>query len=176
MEKLSGAAAAPTQEVWDMNLLIVSAVAVGITSVLWWLYFFKVKDQLEHAIAHVKGGLQSGMARDVFSLLHFPMICGLIIYAFAIEEAMLHPLGPMTMQGRLALASGTILYTLSIVLCYWRATGKVMIWRIVFTLVMAGVVVWCKETDVFYTLLICFTGLLILCVLEEKIEKERSTT
>ena len=87
---------------------------------------------------------------------------------------MLQPSGPMAVQGRLALASGTILYTLSIVLCYWRATGIIMWWRIVFTLAMAGVVIGCRETDVFYTLLICFTGLLMLCVLEEKID--RSTT
>ena len=48
-----------------------------------------------------------------------------------------------------------------------------MWWRIVFTLAMAGVVVWCKETDVFYTLLICFTGLLMLCLLEEKIQNDK---
>ncbi len=175
-ETLIVAAAATSEEVWETNLLSVSAVAVGITSVLWWLYFFRVKDQLEHAISHVKGGVQSAMGRDVFSLLHFPMICGLIIYAYAIEEAMLQPSGPMSLQGRLALASGTILYSLSIVLCYWRATRKVMWWRIVFTLGMAGVVISCSEMDVFYTLLICFTGLLMLCVLEEKIDGSTTLT
>ncbi len=172
-ETLIVAAAAASEEVWEINLLSVSAVAVGITSVLWWLYFFRIKDRLEHAMAHVKGGVQSSLGRDVFSLLHFPMICGLIIYAYAIEEAMLQPTGPMTVQGRMALATGTILYSLSIVLCYWRAIGKIMWWRIVFTLAMAGVVVWCKETDVFYTLLICFTGLLMLCLLEEKIQNDK---
>jgi low temperature requirement protein LtrA len=170
-ETLIVAAAAASEEVWELNLLSVSAVAVGITSVLWWLYFFKVKDKLEHALAHVKGGVQSAMGRDVFSLLHFPMICGLIIYAYAIEEAMLQPSGPMAVQGRLALAAGTLLYTLSIVLCYWRAMGMILWWRIIFSIGMACVVVALKETDVLYTLLICFSGLLMLCILEEKIER-----
>jgi len=173
-ETLIVAAAAAAEEVWETNLLLVSAVAVGITSVLWWLYFFRIKDQLEHALAHVKGGIQSAMGRDVFSLLHFPMICGLIIYAYAIEEAMLQPSGPMAVQGRLALAAGTLLYSFSIVLCYWRATRKIMWWRIIFSISMAGVVIVCKETDVLYTLLICFSGLLLLCILEEKIERTKA--
>lgn len=172
-ETLIVAAAAAAEEVWDVNLLSVSAVAVGITSVLWWLYFFRIKEQLEHAIAHPRGGVQSALARDVFSLLHFPLICGLIIYAFAIEEAMLHPSGPMSVQGRLALAAGTVVYTLSIVFSYWRATGMVMWWRIVFTLGMAGFLISLRTIDVFYTLLICFASLLLLCALEEKMEKDK---
>jgi hypothetical protein len=31
------------------------------------------------------------MARDAYSLLHFPMLCGLIIYGYAIHQCMAHP-------------------------------------------------------------------------------------
>ena len=126
-ETLIVAASGASEEPWAFDLILVSALSVGITSCLWWLYFFRIKDHLEHAIAHRTGANQSTMARDVFSLFHFPMICGLIIYAYAIEEAMLNPSAPLSVEGRVALATGIFLYSISLVIAYWRATGKVML-------------------------------------------------
>jgi low temperature requirement protein LtrA len=151
---------------------MVSSLAVGITAALWWLYFYRLKDRLEHAMASSIGAAQSTMARDMFSLFHFPMICGLIIYAYAIEEAMMHPADIFPIQGRLALASGISLYSLSIVLAYWRATNSLLYLRIVFTILIAGISLAYPGTGVLLTLSICFAGLLVLCILEETREKE----
>jgi low temperature requirement protein LtrA len=128
-ETLIVAASGASEEPWAFDLILVSALSVGITSCLWWLYFFRIKDHLEHAIAHRNGANQSTMARDVFSLFHFPMICGLIIYAYAIEEAMLYPSAPLSVEGRVALATGIFLYSISLVIAYWRATGKILMLR-----------------------------------------------
>jgi low temperature requirement protein LtrA len=146
--------------------MLVSALAIGITSCLWWLYFFRVKEQLEHAMAHRKGASQSAMARDTFSLFHFPMICGLIIYAYAIEEAMLHAGEPLTIEGKTALATGIFLYNISIIIAYGRATGK-MLWRrtglIIF---VSGSACVLPGTNGIWTLAICLVGLVSICILE----------
>lgn len=171
-ETLIVAASAAAKEPWSGDLILVSSVAIGITSCLWWLYFFRIKDHLEHAMAHRTGSSQSSMARDVFSLFHFPMICGLIIYAYAIEEAMLYPSQPMSPAGRIALATGIFLYSIGLVIAYWRATGKVLILRAGLTIIVTAICFITSASDVFWTLTICFSGLVLLCLVELKTEKE----
>jgi low temperature requirement protein LtrA len=90
-ETLIIAASAATEEFSDTYLLIVSSLCVAITCCLWWLYFFRAKENLQLAMETKTGSEQSKFGRDVYSLLHFPIICGLIIYAYAIAEAMAHP-------------------------------------------------------------------------------------
>jgi low temperature requirement protein LtrA len=171
-ETLIVAASAASEEPWALDLILVSALSVGITSSLWWLYFYRIKDHLEHAIAHHTGSNQSTMARDVFSLFHFPMICGLIIYAYAIEEAMLNPSSPMSVEGRVALATGIFLYSISLVIAYWRATGKVLLLRSGMTILLSGICLGYASPGVLWTLLICFSGLILLAVIEMEKEKE----
>ncbi|HEY3385799.1 MAG TPA: low temperature requirement protein A [Saprospiraceae bacterium] len=171
-ETLIVAASGATKEAWDGHLMLVAALSVGITSCLWWLYFYRIKDRLEHAMARRHGIDQSSMARDVFSLFHFPMVCGLIIYAYAIEQAMLHPKDPLTLEGRIALSVGVGLYAISIVIAYWRAVGKIL-WTRVGLAIVFGVIVFGRSgIDVSRTLMLCLGGLLLLCALENKEEKE----
>ncbi len=171
-ETLIVAASAASEEPWALDLILVSALSVGITSCLWWLYFYRTKDHLEHAMAHRTGAHQSTMARDVFSLFHFPMICGLIIYAYAIEEAMLNPSAPLAVEGRVALATGIFLFSISLVVAYWRATGKVLLFRTGFTILVAGICLGYPSPGVLWTLLICFGGLILLALIEMRREKE----
>ena len=171
-ETLIVAASAVAEESWNSHLLIIAMLAVGITACLWWLYFVRIKGQLEHAMNQQEGAAQSSMGRDVFSLLHFPMLCGLVIYAYAIEEAMVHPDSAMTVQARLALAIGIIMYSISIIIAFWRATGKILFLRAGLTIVIAGVCFTYSGITVFGTLGIAFTGLFLLCSLEEKKETE----
>ena len=173
-ETLIVAASAVAEESWNGQLLIISMLAVGITACLWWLYFVGIKAKLEHAMHQQTGAAQSSMGRDVFSLLHFPMLCGLVIYAYAIEEAMVHPDSAMTLQARLALAIGIILYSISIIIAFWRATGKILFLRAGLTMVIAGVCFAYSSITVFGTLGLAFAGLFLLCLLEEKKETEIS--
>ncbi len=129
-ETLIVAASAVTEEYWDGYLLLVSLLSVGITCCLWWIYFFRVKDKLERAIADRKGAHRSTVARDTFSLLHFPLLCGLIIYAFAIEEAMLHPDEVMSEAARIALSLGIFIFSTGIVLTM-ESNRKDSIWKVV---------------------------------------------
>lgn len=165
-ETLIVAAGGASAESWDGRLMIVAFLAVGITTVFWWMYFYKIKDQLEHHMATAQGSRQSTMGRDVFSLFHYPMICGLIIYAYAIGEAMLHPYEHLSAAGRLALAIGVILYIWSIALAYWRSTGRWMWFRTFFTLLIAGLIIGISDVQALWTLAIALTGLLLLCLLE----------
>jgi len=166
-ETLIVAASAVTEEYWDGYLLLVSLLSVGITSCLWWIYFFRAKDKLEHAVAEKTGSNRSTLARDVFSLMHFPLLCGLIIYAFAIEEAMLHPDEVMSFAARIALALGIFIFSTGIVLTIWRATGKILYGRLFLTCIISVAIVSIIGLHTMWTMGIALIGLISMCVMEE---------
>lgn len=166
-ETLIVAASAVTEEFWNGYLLIVSLLSVGITCCLWWIYFYRNKEVLEHAMASKSGEERSTTGRDVFSLLHFPLLCGLIIYAFAIEESMLHPDEVMSFPARMALAIGIFIFSFGLVIATWRGTGSFFYLRAFSTLVISGFILMLTGFSTIWTLSIAFAGLVLMCILEE---------
>jgi low temperature requirement protein LtrA len=166
-ETLIISASAATEEFSNIYLLAVSCLSVGITCCLWWIYFFRAKEKLENAMESKSGSARSTLGRDVYSLFHFPLMCGLIIYAFAIEEAMSHPNQEMTFAARLALSAGIFIYSTGLVVTHWRATGKILYVRFIITAVIAGCIYIISGVATYWTLSIALTGLILLCVQEE---------
>ncbi|MEM7132862.1 MAG: low temperature requirement protein A [Chloroflexota bacterium] len=108
-------------EAWTGPLLAVAMLAVGLTCALWWSYFHQAKPALDHALGAEEGLAQGKMATVVFSFLHFPMLLGVISFAYAIEEAIAHPSDPLSSTTLLAFALGLALFVGGMVLCQWRA-------------------------------------------------------
>lgn len=106
-----------------------AVLAVAVTCGLWWTYFRGVRLTFEHALASREGHARSCMARDVFSVLHFPMLCGVIAMAAATEEALAHPDQALTVGGRVFLAAGAVLFVCGTAAATWRATGRMRPWR-----------------------------------------------
>jgi low temperature requirement protein LtrA len=100
------------------------------------------------------------------------MLCGLIIYAFAIEESMTHPDEALSVHARMALAISIFLFSFSLILAIWRATGKVLYSRLMSTLLISGLCFAISGIDVLWTLAIAFVGLLMMCITESKITEE----
>ena len=105
-ETLIVAAGTVTDAVWTNDLLVLAVLAVAITCGLWWSYFPRAKPVLDQALESRRGAEQAMMARDVFSLIHFPMMCGVIAYAASVEVAVAHPDQPLPLAARVALAVG----------------------------------------------------------------------
>ena len=166
-ETLIVAGAGVAGESWTGNLVATALLAVGITCGLWWSYFPRSKPILEHALASVQGSAQASLARDMFSLLHFPMICGIIAYAFAVEEIVAHPGDPLPFEGRLALALGVTLFVGGMMVAIWRATGRLLMIRVVLTLVTAVAVLLISGVSPLLSLLITFLGIVLIVILEE---------
>jgi low temperature requirement protein LtrA len=99
--------------------------------------------------------------------MHFPLMCGLIIYAYAIEEAMTHPNQEMTLAARIALSLGIFIYSMGIGLTHFRATGQILFSRLIFTIIIAGSIYFINGIATFWTLAIALVGLIILCFIEE---------
>ncbi len=166
-ETLIIAAGAVTEDYTKDYLLTVSILSIGITCGLWWIYFFRAKDRLEHAMAGLRGAARSEMARDAYSLLHFPIMCGLLIYAYAIQEAMAHPDEVMAHGTRLALALGIFIFSMGIAVTHWRGTRMILYGRFIITALLALVVYALSGWETYWVMSAALTGLLVLCVWEE---------
>jgi low temperature requirement protein LtrA len=104
-------------------------LAVAITCALWWSYFRDAQPAFEHALTEREGSARSRMARDVFSVMHFPMLYGVIAMAATTEQALAHPDRPLAVSLRLALGMGGVLFVCGTAASLWRATGRIRMSR-----------------------------------------------
>jgi low temperature requirement protein LtrA len=117
------------------------ALAVAVACGLWWSYFRHARPAFEHELAAREGSARSRLARDVFSVMHFPMLCGVIAMAAATEAALAHPEQPLAIELRIALGGGALLFICGSAAAIWRATGRPPVWRAVLALAAAIAVV-----------------------------------
>jgi low temperature requirement protein LtrA len=121
--------------------IVTGALAVAVTSGLWWSYFSHARHAFEHALTRRDGNARSSMARDVFSVMHFPMLCGVIAMAAGTEVALAHPEATLEVGVRVALGAGAVLFVGGTAAAIWRATGRMLAWRLVIAPAAAAAVV-----------------------------------
>ena len=119
---LVGAPRSPT-------VVITGVLAVAVTCALWWSYFREAQPAFEHALAAREGSARSRMARDVFSVMHFPMLYGVIAMAAATEQALAHPDQPLAMSFRLAFGMGGVFFVCGTAAALRRTTGRLAVSR-----------------------------------------------
>jgi low temperature requirement protein LtrA len=139
--------------------------AVAVTCGLWWSYFRRVPVEFEHALKSREGSARSCLARDVFSVMHFPMLCGVIALAAATEEALAHPDELLTVSVRVAFGAGAMLFVCGTGLAIWRATGRMPVWRGILAPVGAAIVLGTGTTA-----WVAMTTLLVMLVAVSVIE------
>lgn len=148
------------------DLVLAAGLAVVVVSLLWWTYFGWLKEALEHHFAEVVPARVGVIARDAFSLGHFPLICGVIGVAVAVEEIALHPGEPQPGEVIAALVVGTGLFVGSSALSYWRLCGALLVPRLVVLAVTLALTVAVAGAHPAVPLAVVAAGLLVICVLE----------
>jgi low temperature requirement protein LtrA len=139
-ESLIVAAAGLAEAAFAGPLVAVALLGVLVSCALWWTYFPIVKPELERALHGTPAATAGAMARDTFSLSHFPMLCGIVAYAVALEDAIAHPADPLLPAARLALAAGLLLFLGGTAFAMWRATCGRPVLRVAIAVVTAAAV------------------------------------
>ena len=170
-EGLIVAASTVTGARWTYTLLLVAILAVVITCGLWWSYFPRAKPLLDNALESSRGAQQARLARDAYSLMHFVMLLGVIAYAYAVESALAHPGQALSLDGRIALAAGLLLFVGGMAVAIWRATGKVLVARIVVITGTAVMILAVPGVSGSRTLAIALAGVLLIAVLEQQSQR-----
>jgi low temperature requirement protein LtrA len=116
----------------DLTSGLVTAVgaAIVVACLLWWTYFGWLKDDLEHQFAAADPTRLGTLARDAFSLAHFPLIGGIVGFAVAVEETVAHPDEPMAAAVLVALGIGVALFVASSALSLRRLGGPLLVIRL----------------------------------------------
>ncbi|PWR06666.1 hypothetical protein DKT69_36425 [Micromonospora sicca] len=109
------------------SVIIGSVLGIVVVAVLWWTYFDLAKPAAEQALQRLSGGARSLLGRDAYTMLHLPMIGGLILLALglkhalsATEERTVHQWDP---GSALALYGGVALYLLGLLAFERRGTN-----------------------------------------------------
>ena len=150
------------------HLAGVGALAVAATCALWWSYFACAKPALDRALAAAAGADRSKLGRDVFSLLHFVIILGVIGFAAAVEEIVTHPADPLAFEGRLALALGLALFTGGMAAALWRGTGQLPLVRALLAVATAVGLVAASGVSPALSLAIALAGVSLLAGWEHR--------
>ena len=95
------------------------------------------------------------------------MILGIIAFAVAVEQAVLHPTDALSVEIRLALAAGVALFTGGMALSLWRATSKLPVSRLLLGLATALGALAAGTTPVL-ALSISFVGVTMIAVAEHQ--------
>ena len=133
---IAGAAVANVER--SVALEAVAAAAILVASLLWWTYFGWLKEALEDAYARVPPERNGDVARDAFSLAHFPLIAGIVGFAVALEGIGAHPDEPMSTAVLASLGVGVALFVGSSALSLRLAGGPLLLPRLGILALMIG--------------------------------------
>ena len=167
-ESLIVAAAGASSGLWRGELVAVAVLAVAVTCALWWSYFTRAKPALDQALESRSGSAQSSMGRDVFSLLHFPILGGIVAYAAVVEEMMIHPDEPPSFMIRLTLAIGVVFFLGGTAVAVWRATGRILIWRLALSAATAAAILLLTGSHALLILSVLFVGVAAAAFVEQR--------
>jgi len=124
----------------EATLAVFWRLAIGLVgvAVMWWAYFDKMQVIWERRLDEADVASTGRVARDLYTLSHYPMITGIVFFAVALEEAFLHPIDPLTGFTRWMLAISVALYFLSQAAATYRAWGAVQYERAIGVCVIAA--------------------------------------
>jgi low temperature requirement protein LtrA len=99
----------------DLGAEVIAGALLGvlISAALWWAYFDVVALVAERRMRTAAPEVQTRMARDSYTLLHLPMVAGIVLLALGIKKTLGHVDEPLADVPALALCGGVALYLLA---------------------------------------------------------------
>jgi low temperature requirement protein LtrA len=149
---------------WPAQQVVAAVLAVAVAGTMWWSYFARSKQELDHALEAVEGRERSMLARDAYSVIHFPMLLGIIAFATTVEHALAHPADPLGAAGRALLASSVLLFAGGMALALKRAGRPIPFARRWLPLLTAAAVFAWTDAPALLSLTILLVGMTLLTI------------
>jgi len=106
---------------------------------IWWLYFGRFAGRAEDSLRATHGATRTAMARDLYTMGHYPIVFGIVLYAVVAEEVVSHPGDPLPSSGQWIFALAVALVVFGLLGAVKRADGPLLWERGVAALVVIGV-------------------------------------
>ncbi len=108
-------------EIVDGGVIVAAVLGVALAAALWWLYFDVIVWLGEKKLSQATPGReQNELARDSYSIIHFPLVAGIVLTAFGLKKTLEHVGDPLDSVPAAALVGGVALYLLGHVAFRWR--------------------------------------------------------
>ena len=124
-ESIVALGAAASGQPLDFALVAGVTIGVGIAASLWWTYFDVTAVAAEHRLASVDPAARGRLARDAYSVIHLPMIAGVVLLALGLKKSLGHADHHLELIPALALVGGPALYLLGLVMFRYRNIGTI---------------------------------------------------
>jgi low temperature requirement protein LtrA len=141
-------------------VLVAVVLGIALAAALWWAYFDLVRLTAEHRLSEARGEERAKLARDAYSLLHLPMVAGIIFAALGIKQTLAHVGDPLGTIPAVALCGGVALYLLGHNAFRLREEGSVSVPRLVVAVVCLALIVVGVSVSSILTLAVL---VLVLC-------------
>ena len=135
------------------GVYVAAVLGIGLASAVWWIYFDVVALVTERRLALATAGRQRNvLARDSYSYLHYPMVAGIILAAFGLEETLAHVDDPLESVPAFGLLGGIAIYLLAHVALRLRNAHTLNRQRLVLALVLVALWPLAREITALATL------------------------
>jgi len=148
-------------------VIVASILGVALAAAIWWVYFDVVAPLTERRLtAAPPGRQQNALARDAYSYLHLPMVAGIILVAYGLEQTLHHVSDPLEAAPAFALLGGVALYLLAQVALRLRTAGSLNRHRLVLALALLALAPVATEVDALPALAAVTVALWLMIALE----------
>jgi low temperature requirement protein LtrA len=101
--------------------ILAAVLGMLLAAAMWWAYFDHVSiSAVQRLEAAPAGRERNELARDGYSILHFPLVAGIVLAAFGLHETLAHIHRHLDSVPAFGLAGGLSLYLLGHVAFRWR--------------------------------------------------------
>ena len=104
------------------EVIVAAVLGVLIAAAFWLAYFDFFSTGVERLLMDRRGEQRVALARDAYTYLHFPMVAGIVLFAYGMRMTLAHVDAEMRVIPALALCGGSALYLLAYVALRWRVS------------------------------------------------------
>ena len=151
----------------DAGIVAAAVIGTVVAAALWWLYFDVVALVAERRLSRAAPGReQNCIARDSYSILHFPMVAGIVLVALGMKKTLEHVEDPLKLVPAVALLGGAAVYLVAHAAFRWRNIHRISVQRLVTAAVLVALLPLAVELPSLATLGILAAALSALVAYE----------
>ncbi len=148
--------------------VVIGLLALILTCLLWWSYFAWIKEHLEEQLMKLSGSAQVILAKDVFSLMHIPLVFGIIGIAIGYEKMLEHTDKALTLPVAIALTGGYFLFLGFTAAAVYRSSKLLLLPRLIIIVVSSVSIYFTIGKPSYYALGILAFSLILVILTEWK--------
>jgi low temperature requirement protein LtrA len=151
----------------DAGVITAAVLGVALVSAMWWAYFDVNALLAGRRLMELSPGRERNeLARDAYSLLHFPLVAGVVLLALGLEKTLAHVDQPLHDVPAAAMTGGLALYVAALVAFKYRSLHAISIGRVVATVALLACYPVVREVDALVSLALVTAVMVVLVAYE----------